>query len=598
MVLTLLAWGLLTDRVGERVVVALGLGGAGLAFVAAATLPPYGVVFALLTLAGMVGASVSAASGRAVMGWFAAEQRGLALGIRQTAVPLGWAVAALALPPIVAAGGLEAGLAALGIGCLVGAAVGVLLLRDPPREVLEVGDPSRPLRDRRLWRLSAGSTLYVMAQVVLTSFLVVYLHDERGFSVAAAAAVLAVVSIVGGALRISLGFLSDRLATRIVPLVAVGVVLTGSIALTALVAGASSWVLVPALAAAGGLSSSWNGLSLHGRGRACGPRTGGRGARLPADGARDRLCDRTGALRRARRGHVVAGRLRTAGRPPAARRAGAAPARPRRAAGTNPRDSRSGRGLTWRRWEGAASAAACASRSSSRSARANVCHCSRCRKHSGSIGLVQGRVARERVPPARRRRADPRPPAGRRRRQGVLLRVRFEPLRRHVARRRGGVRPARRARRRPADPARSTTRSPVGSAVGHAARRRPAALRRRRAGRLQVAPEPVDHPLDAVDAAVGPAHGEEEVELLRVAHHLDRAAERAQDREHDLAVDRAGSAGRPRTGAAAAAPRCGGSARRARAPASARRPPTAPRPPRCGRCRRRRPRRRTRRDGR
>ena len=28
--------------------------------------------------------------------------------------------------------------------------------------------------------------------------------------------------------------------------------------------------------------------------------------------------------------------------------------------------------------------------------RANVCHCSRCRKHSGSGGLVQGRVARER----------------------------------------------------------------------------------------------------------------------------------------------------------------------------------------------------------
>jgi hypothetical protein len=27
--------------------------------------------------------------------------------------------------------------------------------------------------------------------------------------------------------------------------------------------------------------------------------------------------------------------------------------------------------------------------------RASVCHCSRCQKHSGSIGLVQGRVARE-----------------------------------------------------------------------------------------------------------------------------------------------------------------------------------------------------------
>ena len=28
--------------------------------------------------------------------------------------------------------------------------------------------------------------------------------------------------------------------------------------------------------------------------------------------------------------------------------------------------------------------------------RANVCHCSRCRKHSGGAGLVQGRVERER----------------------------------------------------------------------------------------------------------------------------------------------------------------------------------------------------------
>jgi sugar phosphate permease len=274
MVLTLLAWGLLTDRVGERVVVALGLGVAGLAFVAAATLPAYGAVFALLTLAGMSGASVSAASGRAVMGWFAAEQRGLALGIRQTAVPLGWAVAALALPPIVAAGGLAAGLAALGGWCLAGATVGVILLRDPPRELLAVGDPARPLRDRRLWRLSGGSTLYVSAQVVLTSFLVVYLHDTRGFSLSAAAGVLAVVSIVGGGLRIALGFLSDRLATRIVPLVGVGVVLAAVMALTALVADASSWVLVPALAAAGALSSSWNGLSftaaaeLAGRGQA------------------------------------------------------------------------------------------------------------------------------------------------------------------------------------------------------------------------------------------------------------------------------------------------------------------------------------------
>src|SRR4051812_4979583 len=274
MVLTLLAWGLLTDRVGERVVVALGLGAAGLAFVAAATLPSYGVVFALLTLAGMFGASVSAASGRAVMGWFAAEERGFALGIRQTAVPLGWAVAALALPPIVHAGGLSAGLAALGAGCLAGAAVGVRPLPAPPRFAGAELDVGRPLRDPRLWRLSAGSTFYVGVQIALTSFVVVFLHDERGFSLTEAAAVLAVISILGGALRILLGRLSDRLASRVVPLRAVGVVLAASVALTAVLSDAPNALLVPALIAAGAISCAWNGLSftaaaeLAGRGKA------------------------------------------------------------------------------------------------------------------------------------------------------------------------------------------------------------------------------------------------------------------------------------------------------------------------------------------
>jgi sugar phosphate permease len=274
MVFTLLAWGLLTDRIGERAVVAIGLGATGLAFLVAATLPPFPVLFVLLTLAGMCGASVSAASGRAVMGWFAADERGFALGIRQTAVPLGWAAAALALPPLVGAGGLRAGLIALGTTCLGGAAIGVALLRDPPRFLGEVGDPGRPLRDRRLWRLCIGSTFYVVVQIAITSFLVLYLHDDRGFSLGKAGAVLAAVSVLGGALRILLGRLSDRMATRVVPLRRIGLALAGAVALAAALIGASAVVLVPALIAAGALSASWNGLSftaaaeLAGRGKA------------------------------------------------------------------------------------------------------------------------------------------------------------------------------------------------------------------------------------------------------------------------------------------------------------------------------------------
>ena len=241
-------------------------------------------------------------------------------------MPLGWAIAALSLPPIVDAGGLSAGLAALGIGCLAGAAVGVLLLRDPPRFADADLDPGRPLSDRRLWRLSAGSTFYVGVQIALTSFVVVYLHDERGFSVAEAAAVLAVISILGGALRILLGRLSDRLATRVVPLRAVGVVLAAAVGLTAALSHAPNAVLVPVLIAAGAISCALERPVVHRRRGARRPRQGRRRARLPADGARRRQRRRPAAVRLARLRHLLDGRIRGARGAAATRRLVAWPA--------------------------------------------------------------------------------------------------------------------------------------------------------------------------------------------------------------------------------------------------------------------------------
>jgi MFS family permease len=68
-VLTLLPWGLLTDRVGERSVLATGLVAASAALAAAAFAGGYVALVVLLLVAGGAGASVNAASGRAVMGW-------------------------------------------------------------------------------------------------------------------------------------------------------------------------------------------------------------------------------------------------------------------------------------------------------------------------------------------------------------------------------------------------------------------------------------------------------------------------------------------------------------------------------------------------
>ena len=93
LLLTLIAWGAAADRFGERLVLASGLAGAGVVLLAAAHVQGPAALGACLVAAGAAGGSVYAASGRLILGWFAASQRGLAMGIRQS--PAGVAVAAV-----------------------------------------------------------------------------------------------------------------------------------------------------------------------------------------------------------------------------------------------------------------------------------------------------------------------------------------------------------------------------------------------------------------------------------------------------------------------------------------------------------------------
>jgi sugar phosphate permease len=254
MTFSLLLWGIAADRVGERWAIALGFGGAAAALAGAAFAPSVGVLLALLALAGLAGASVNAASGRAVMHWFGPDERGLALGIRQAAIPIGGAAGAILLPAL----GLRAGFLAMAGGCLAAAVGGAIALREAGGEIGELG---RPLRDPRTWWLSFGSSLLLVGQIAVIGFVVLFLHEERGLSPATAAAVLAVIQLLGIGIRIGAGWWSDRLGSRIVPLRRLGVALALALAGAALLVDATLVTLVPVLVAAGALGLSWNGLS-------------------------------------------------------------------------------------------------------------------------------------------------------------------------------------------------------------------------------------------------------------------------------------------------------------------------------------------------
>ncbi len=260
-VTTLLAWGVLADRIGERFVIAGGLGAAALLMAGVAASDGYGALLGGTALAGALGASAIAASGRAVFGWFPRDERGLALGLRQTAVPAGAALASFTLPPLAAGLGLDAALYVLAGGMLLAAAASGIWLRDGPRR--ESAAPPAPdaVRDPRIWRLSAASSLMIIGQVGVTSLLVLYLFGERGWSAGSAALALGSVQLGAAVARIAAGRWSDVRDARIDPFrrlaTTAGVLLLAAAALVP----APSAIAVPVLMAGGVAAMSWNGLS-------------------------------------------------------------------------------------------------------------------------------------------------------------------------------------------------------------------------------------------------------------------------------------------------------------------------------------------------
>jgi len=271
-VVTLLAWGVVSDRRSERLVIATGLGAGAIAMFGAAGADGYVSLLAWMALAGMLGSAGIAASGRAVFGWFPRHERGLALGLRQTAVPAGAALASFTLPPLTSAAGVDAAMYALAGLMLAAALAAGIWLREGPR--VESAAPPAPdaQRDPRIWRLSAASSLMIIGQVGLTSLLVLYLYTERGWTAAHAALALGAVQVGAAVARVSAGRWSDVLGERIAPFrrlaAAAGVLLLG--------AALGGPAAVPLLMAGGVAAMSWNGLSFTAAAEISGRRQAGK----------------------------------------------------------------------------------------------------------------------------------------------------------------------------------------------------------------------------------------------------------------------------------------------------------------------------------
>lgn len=309
MVFTLVLWGAVADRRGERLALSAGLLACAAATALGVVLAQAGVLhqplplIGVLALAGAAGASVNSATGRVVAGWFPRNQRGTAMGARQMAQPLGTAVAAILVPPLADQMGvlgffLVTSILCFGIGiaCWLGvvdpprpsrvelrypadadeatadgaAAAGAGLDDGVPTEASAPKFSSRPAMDVNpyradsfLVRIHAASALLVIPQFAFATFGLVWLMDSQGMAAATAGLVVGAAQLAGAGARFAMGRVSDLAPSRVVVL---RMVAWSACVLSALVA-AVSLGLVPVVAAiifvvASAASVADNGLAL------------------------------------------------------------------------------------------------------------------------------------------------------------------------------------------------------------------------------------------------------------------------------------------------------------------------------------------------
>ena len=220
MVVTLILWGYLTDQFGERLVMTAGSALTAAAACCAAWVHSPFAMGAFLFVGGMAAASANTAGGSLVSGWFPQDRRGLAMGIRQTAQPLGIALGAV-LIPLVSDHSPSSGLMFLAAACTAATIAGAVGIVDPPRIPRNAaGRPelANPYRGTyTLWRIHAVSALLMMPQTVTVTFMVIWLVRGHGWSAGAAAGAVTLTQVLGAVGRIAVGRWSDVIGSRMKP---------------------------------------------------------------------------------------------------------------------------------------------------------------------------------------------------------------------------------------------------------------------------------------------------------------------------------------------------------------------------------------------
>ncbi len=212
--------GWLTDRLGVKKLILLCQGFMGVSVVLFSLIENYLAAITLAFLMGLGYGMVNPPTTKGIMLLVDRKNRGLAMSLKQTGVPIGGAMAAALLPPLALLFSWRFSLVIVGIIVILAGLLSTLLYRQD-REMLPSfpidaqetfqGDWRRIFRNKNFILLSTAGASCSLVQSALITYLILYLKDVKKFDLILAAFCLTLTNIGGILGRVFWGMVSDRL---------------------------------------------------------------------------------------------------------------------------------------------------------------------------------------------------------------------------------------------------------------------------------------------------------------------------------------------------------------------------------------------------
>jgi len=205
------------DRRGERMPVFIGMVVLGWSMTLLSVSAGFGVLAVAMLLMGVGYSPIQPGGSKAIYHWFAAQERGLAMGIRQAALPLGGACAAVFFPQLISRLGWTGAMAAAAAIITAGGLIHLAIFRNAPRH--DVAPPpavsawqslSGHFRHPAFRRIALVGAVLAAAQTTISIFWAIFVRRHFDVTVSMAVWSLFMVQISGALGRVALSALSDR----------------------------------------------------------------------------------------------------------------------------------------------------------------------------------------------------------------------------------------------------------------------------------------------------------------------------------------------------------------------------------------------------